>query len=238
MRGFITRYQPGRVRQPGIASSLRGAIPISLLAAILLSAGSLAAAPQSAAPAESYRYLFENDRFTVPVQEVVVDGSGHGSYRYKKRDMEEMTLEFTVSPRVLGEIRALFGESGFLGSTENYQHRKDFSHLGTMTLTMREGERVRTTTFNYTDHQKMMQIVQIFRGLAVQESRIFEIETIRESDPISTPAQLRLLETELRSKSVADPGRFRPLLTELLSDESVPLIARNHARRLLAMIDK
>src|SRR5215467_10740205 len=49
------------------------------------------------------------------------------------------------------------------------------------------------------------------------------------NDPISAPAQLRMLESELKSKRVADPHRFDPILKSIKLDEGVPLIARNHA---------
>lgn len=198
-----------------------------------------AAAPSPHTNVAFYRYYFENDRFTVPMQEVLLDGHGHGQYRYKRKDMtDEIALKFEIAPRLLGEIQSLFEQLAFLTSTEDYQHKKDFSHLGTMTLTMSQGGKERTARFNYTDNQQINQLIQIFRGLATQEARLFEIETIRASDPISTPAQLRMLESELKSRNIADPHRFDSLLKDLRQDESVPLIARNHAERLLQTIAK
>ena len=186
----------------------------------------------------SYRYYFTNERFVIPYQEVLIDGWGEAHYRFKKRDHDEVILDFTVSKRVLTEIRQLLDQLSFLGSSESYQHKKDFSHLGTMTLTVKQGGREREVVFNYTDNQHVNSLIQIFRGLAVQENRIFEIGLTRSTDPISMPAQLRILENDLKSRNVADPPRFNPILTELRGDESIPLIARNHADRLLQMIDR
>lgn len=186
----------------------------------------------------TYRYYFENDRFTIPYQEVLVDGEGRAQYRFKKKDMDEMTIVFQVSPRVLTEIRSTLEQLSFLSSVEDYQHRKDFSHLGTITLMQQVGERRREAKFNYTDNAMVNNLVRIFRGLTVQENRIFEIDLVRSMDPISMPAQLRLLEGELKSRNVADARRFNQILKELSRDESVPLIARNHADRLLRQIEQ
>src|SRR5581483_5028565 len=82
-----------------------------------------------------YQYVFVNDRFTVPRIEVAFDGTGNGQYSFKRKDSEEIINKLTVSEAVLGQIRALFIELNFLDSNENYQHKKDFSHLGTMTIT-------------------------------------------------------------------------------------------------------
>ena len=185
-----------------------------------------------------YRYFFENERFTTPYQEVLIDGQGKGHYRFKKKDMDELTINFLVSPQVLMEIRSSLEQLSFLDSEQSYQHRKDFSHLGTITLFYQAGGRRRETRFNYTDNQTVNNLVRIFRGLTVQENRIFEIELVRSTDPISMPAQLRLLEGELKSRNVADPGRFSDILKDLARDESVPLIARNHADRLLRMLEQ
>ncbi len=107
-----------------------------------------------------------------------------------------------------------------------------------MTISYSNGGKHRKVSFNYTENAALNKLANIFRNIATQETRIFEIETVRQSDPISTPAQLRYLEGELKSRTIADPERFTPLLLEIKTDESVPLIARNHAERLLKEIKK
>ncbi|HEY8459084.1 MAG TPA: hypothetical protein VIM99_01820 [Blastocatellia bacterium] len=185
-----------------------------------------------------YRYLFENPRFTVPVQELEFDGSGHGKFRFKRKDSDEIVNKLTVSPEVLAQIQLLFDDLNFLSSAEEYQHKKDFSHLGNMTITYSRGGKERTVKFNYTDNQSMSRLSDIFRNIITQETRIFELETVIANDPISAPAQLRMLENELKSKRVADPHRFDPILKNIKLDEGIPLIARNHADRLLELIRK
>jgi hypothetical protein len=185
-----------------------------------------------------YHYLFENERFTTPLQEVEFDGSGRGKFRFIRKGGEEIVNKLEVSATLLSRIQTIFDSLNFIDGNEEYQHKKDFSHLGKMTITMARNGKERSTSFNYTDNQAMSRLVEIFRNIAIQETRVFEIETVRSTDPISTPAQMRLLENELRSNHIADPQRIVPILLEIKSDESVPLIARNHAERLLQMIKK
>ncbi|MBO0857160.1 MAG: hypothetical protein J2P21_01640 [Chloracidobacterium sp.] len=189
-------------------------------------------------PGVHYRYLFENPRFTTPVQELYFDGSGHGKFRFKRSDSDEIVNNLTVSPEVLTQIQMLFEDLNFLSSNEEYQHKKDFSHLGNMTITYSRDGKERTVKFNYTENQSMSRLSDIFRNIVNQETRIFELETVIANDPISAPAQLRILESELKSKRFADPHRFDPILKNIKLDEGVPLIARNHADRLLQMISK
>jgi hypothetical protein len=185
-----------------------------------------------------YHYLFENERFTTPLQEVEFDGSGRGKFRFIRKGGEEIVNKLEISAALLSQIQTIFDSLNFIDGKEEYQHKKDFSHLGTMTITMSRNGRERRASFNYTDNQAMSRLVEIFRNITIQETRVFEIETVRSTDPISTPAQMRLLENELKSKHIADPQSIVPLLNEIKMDESVPLIARNHADRLLQMIKK
>src|SRR5262245_19509665 len=193
---------------------------------------------RSATAGAHYRYLFENPRFTTLVQELEFDGSGQGKFRFKPKDSDEIVNNLTVSPVVLTQIQLLFDDLNFLASDEDYQYKKDFSHLGNMTITYSRDGKERTVKFNYTDNQSMSRLNDIFRNLVTQETRIFELEAVIANDPISAPQQLRLLESELKSKRVADPHRFDPILKNIKLDEGIPLIARNHADRLLELISK
>lgn len=185
-----------------------------------------------------YHYLFENPRFTTPLQELEFDGAGQGRFRFKRKDGDEIVNKLSVSQEVLSQIQLLLDDMNFLASGEDYQHKKDFSHLGNMTISHSRGGKERTVKFNYTENQSLSRLSDIFRNIVTQETRIFELEAVIASDPISAPAQLRMLESELKSKRVADPRRFDPILKNIKQDEGVPLIARNHADRLLQMISK
>ncbi|HWQ36126.1 MAG TPA: hypothetical protein VNQ79_25035 [Blastocatellia bacterium] len=185
-----------------------------------------------------YRFLFDNERFIIQHQTIEFDETGRGTYTFKKKGEDEVTCRLEISRDLVAQIRGLFAELNFLDSTEDYQFKKDFSHLGNVTITHARGGRERTVKFNYTASQPMNRIVEIFRNIATQEERVYELQAVRQSDPISTPAQLRLLETELKAKRIADPQRLTPLLEEIRTDESVPLIARNHADRLIKSIQK
>jgi hypothetical protein len=195
-------------------------------------------AHEAAPPAVSYHYKFENERFTTPLQELEFDGSGRGQFRFKKKESEEIVNDLTVSSLVLSQVQSLFSQLNFLASQEDYQHKKDFSHLGTVTISQSQNGKERTVKFNYSDNPAMSQLREIFQNLVNQETRFFELETVRATDPLSTPAQMRILDDDLKSKRIADPQRFVPLLKDLKLDEGVPLITRNHAERLLQRINK
>ena len=170
--------------------------------------------------------------------EISFDAAGKGEFKFKKKDSDEMVNKLEVSTTLLEQINSILGEVSYFESNENYQYKKDFSHLGTVTIDIAKAGKHRKVTFNYTENVAMNRLANIFRNLATQETRVFELEAVRQNDPISTPAQLRFLESEMKSKNIADPERFTPILNDIKQDESVPLIARNHAKRLLDQLQK
>ena len=60
----------------------------------------------------------------------------------------------------------------------------------------------------------------------------------REMQPLNTPQLLTELEGYLTRNEVSDPLQLVPLLKELKTDYHIPLIARNHADRILKKIEK
>lgn len=211
---------------------------VSALAQQRLQTYAIESKPDPDADFTQYQYIFTNERFTIPRIEIAFDGKGVGQYLFKKKDADEIVNKLTVSASVLNQIQTLFNELNFLDSTEAYQHKKDFSHLGTMTIHYSHRGKERTARFNYTDNASMSRLAELFRGIATQEMLVFEIENTRQTDPISTPAQMRVLESELRNKHLADPLKLIALLKDINQDEGIPLIARNHAQRLIQMIQK
>jgi len=56
--------------------------------------------------------------------------------------------------------------------------------------------------------------------------------------PLNAPQLLNQMEMLLIRDGLSDPDQLVPLLTSLRTDEHIPLIARNHAARILKKIEK
>src|SRR5262245_61129702 len=108
--------------------------------------------PPDAAVAEaSYSYKFENQRFYIPLIEVNLTPDGSGELRFKRGESDEViTLKLKLLPQTLTRMRQLYDETKFITSTEEYQDKRDFSHLGWVTLSARQGEQSRNARFNHT----------------------------------------------------------------------------------------
>ena len=215
---------------------------------IVLSVGIQPFFAQSAQPAKAenpgpfeltFTYLFENPRFYEPFIEVSVAANGAGELRFKRGESDEvLDRKFKLMPATLARIRELYTLTRFIDSSENYQEKKDFSHMGWVTLVARQGKRERKARFNYTANVEIKELADIFRGIATQEMHLLDIENAQMYQPLDLPKQIDTLESDLRLERITEPEKLLAVLNEISGDNTQPLIARNHANRIIESIKK
>ncbi|MFY9610110.1 MAG: hypothetical protein WAU45_16035 [Blastocatellia bacterium] len=187
----------------------------------------------------SFAYKFENPRFYVPLMEIDLRPDSSGELRFKRGESDELLgLKFKLMPATFARIRQLCETSSFLTSDAEYQDKKDFSHLGWISLSVREGERSRKVRFNFTLKPEIRELADIFRGIATQEMHVFDMETAQQYQPLDLPGRLDALENDLRLERLAEPLRMLAPLREIAGDDTQPLIARNQATRIIEGIKK
>ena len=195
--------------------------------------------PEKEAGAARYTWEFNHKEFVINHISIEHDSLGRGKVSFTRKGEEVPIVEnFELSSTALERIEKLWGELRFLDSNENYQSSKDFSHLGTYKLGMSDRERKRTAEFNWSGNAGAWALAQEYRRVADQAIFVFDITVARENQPLNTPSLLTQLESMVRRNALSDPKQLVPLLKELRTDAHIPLIARNHADRLLKKIDK
>ncbi len=186
-----------------------------------------------------FSYEFTQPQFFLRHILIEHDASGRGKITFERLNEEVPIVEsLEISPKALGRISALWQGLRFLDSETNYQSDKQFPHLGTMKLTMVDGERKRTAEFNYSNVKEAAELALEYRRIVEQASFVFDISVARENQPLNAPKLLEGFESLLKRNALSDPQQVIPLLKEISSDERLPLIARNHALRILAKINK
>lgn len=196
-------------------------------------------APQAAAvPADDATYSYEFKQPDFYISHIVIehDSAGHGKINFERKDEGEVTEPFEVSPKALARILGLYEALRFLDSSTNYQSERQFPHLGTVRLTMSRRDRKRTAEFNWTNDKSAAELREEYRRIGDQAVFIFDMGVARANQPLNAPKLLEGLEILLKRNSISDPQQLVPLLTEVTTDEHLPLIARNHASRLLKKI--
>jgi hypothetical protein len=126
----------------------------------------------------------------------------------------------------------------FLDSEQNYQSERQYPHMGTVSLKLRIGSRQRTAEFNWTNDKEASALATEYRRVGDQAIWFFDMGVARESEPLSAPDLMRRCEEMIKHGDFSDLGQLATLLQDLSVDERIPLIARNHAARLLKQISK
>ncbi|HYP01779.1 MAG TPA: hypothetical protein VER76_16430, partial [Pyrinomonadaceae bacterium] len=199
------------------------------------------ASAKTGADSMAVRYFYEFKQPDFQISRVMIehDAEGRGQVSFVRKNSEEVfTDPLEIAPAALARIKAAWDALRFLDSDASYQDEKQFPHLGTMTLRMREGTRERTTEFNWTHDEQAAALVKEYRGLGEQQLFVFDVTLARQYQPSDTIKIFKRLESLLDRKELSDNAQLVPLLRDLTTDERIPLMARNHATRLLKKIEK
>ncbi|MCM3905022.1 MAG: hypothetical protein ND866_25265 [Pyrinomonadaceae bacterium] len=191
------------------------------------------------AAAATYSYEFSQPEFYVRHIVIEHDADGRGKITFKRLNEETSVEEpIELSPAVLARLTELWKALRFLESQEDYQAEKQFPHLGTMRIGMTQGARKRTAEFNWSNNASATALVTEYRRVADQAIFVFDISVARENQPLNAPKLMEYMETAMKRNWLSDPQQLIPLLKEISTDDHVPLIARNHALRLLKKLEK
>ncbi len=184
-----------------------------------------------------YTYEFTQPQFVVKHIVLEHDANGRGSVTFERLNEDTPIVEkIELSPAALARIEAAWTALRFLDSNTDYQSDKKFPHLGTMRIGMEQGTRKRVAEFNWTNNSDASTLITEYRRAADQAILIFDIEVARENQPLNAPKLMEVMESMIKRDALSDPQQLLPLLDDLSTDEHVPLIARNHALRLIKKI--
>lgn len=187
--------------------------------------------------AARYGYEFAQKDFIISHIVIEHDALGRGQITFERKGETTPIVEpIELSTAAQGRVFLLWAELRFLDSNENYQAAKNFAHLGTYKLKASDGKRERTAEFNWSDNKTAWALANEYRRVSDQAILIFNIKLAREMQPLNAPQLLNEMDMLLKRDGLSDPRQLVPLLNELRTDEHIPLIARNHADRILKKI--
>lgn len=189
--------------------------------------------------AVKYTYEFSQPKFYIKHIVLEHDANGRGTVTFERLNEDTPIVEpIELSTEVLARINSSWQALQFLETQTNYQADKQFPHLGTMRIGMQRGDRKRIAEFNWTNNSDASKLINEYRKAADQAILVFDIALARENQPLNAPKLMELMESLLKRDGLSDPRQLLKLLQDLSTDEHVPLIARNHALRLIKTIEK
>ncbi len=194
---------------------------------------------ESKPDAVKYSYEFSQPKFYIKHIVLEHDGNGRGTVTFERLNEDTPVVEpIELSTAALARITSSWQALQFLESNADYQASKQFPHLGTMRIGMQRGDRKRVAEFNWTNNSDASTLVSEYRKAADQAILIFDISIARQNQPLNMPKLMEAMESLLKRNGLSDPHQLLKLLQDISTDEHVPLIARNHALRLIKQIQK
>jgi len=187
----------------------------------------------------SCTYTFEHSQLDPTRFELQFDETGRGTFSFWRQGAEEpVVLPLQLLARTVERVRGDLEAMRFLESAEDYRADREMPSLGTVTLRVRQGDRERSVRFTLTRHEKMREVIQRLRGIALQEYRVFLISLARQYGPLDLDKQLQGLESELKNGWLGEPEKLLPLLRDLERDDDLLLMVRHRAEKLARWIER
>lgn len=187
----------------------------------------------------AYHYEFTQPEFVISKIIIEHDEAGKGNIAFMKKGYDELISDpVQLSSKTLEKINAILNALNFLSTNESYQYEKDYSHLGTTIFRLTRNGKTRNTTFNWTQNKDAKLLMDEYRKISNQFIWMFDISLARENQPLESPKLMDSLDSMIRRNEISDPKQMAPFLQSLINDERMPLIARNHAGKLVKQVEK
>lgn len=194
----------------------------------------------SPSKSNSYKYVFSQPNFLVKHIVIEHDENGKGKITFEKKDADEpITDPIQLSTVSLEKINNLLQTLNFLDSTENYQSpTRDYGHLGNHEITLNKEGKTRTAKYNWSENPTAKALADEYRKIGEQAVWIFDMSVSLENQPLEAPGLMNRLDSLIKRNEISDPPQLLPILKKFSLDERIPLMARNHATRIIKEIEK
>jgi len=204
-----------------------------LLLLLLLVAASAFAGSPSDNPTIIYRKVFKSS-YPEYVQ-IKVSQNGAATYDIRQLDEESEPVAFQVNAPLAQRIFDLASKLHNFQGADLDIHRR-IANLGEKTFQYTKGSEIHEVKFNYTLDDSATQLLNIFEGLARQESDLSNLQRVMRYDHLGVNDALVQIEADYNSKTLPEPERLLGALDQVSADDKFIDIARQRARTLAGRI--
>jgi hypothetical protein len=181
----------------------------------------------------TYRRVFKGS--SPEFIEIKVGEQGKATYEIRQLGEDPGAEAFEVGPAVQDKIFELSAELKNFAMND-LDVRKRIANLGQKTFRYERGTEVHEVSFNYTLNASANQLMQIFEGLARQQSDLVMLERRTKYDRLGVNDALRQFESDLDHRLLPEPERLLSVLDQIAADSRFVEIARTRARALAERI--
>ncbi len=203
-----------------------------LLLPLLIASSALAAVSPDGSTIV-YRKVFKSS-YPEYVQ-IKVSQNGTATYDIRQLDDESDPVAFEINPPLVQRIFDLASKLHNFQGVDLDIHRR-IANLGEKTFQYTKGSEIHEVKFNYTLDESATQLLNIFEGLARQESDLSNLQRVMRYDHLGVNDALVQIETDYNNKIFPEPERLLGALDQVSADDKFIDIARQRARALASRI--
>jgi len=167
--------------------------------------------------------------------EIKVTDAGSGTYDIRQLDEEANPQPLEVGTALAQRIFQLAAALRDFQGVDIDVHRR-IANLGQKTFRYEKGGEAHEVTFNYTLNDSASQLLDIFEGIAREETDLSDLQRTARYDRLGVNDVLIQVESDYSKKLLPEPSRLLPTLDEIASDQKIIDLARDRARSLAGRI--
>jgi hypothetical protein len=167
--------------------------------------------------------------------EIKINDSGSGTSDIRQLDEESHPRAMQIDAALVQTIFDLASQLHNFDGVDLEMHRR-IANLGEKTFGYERGAESHRVTFNYTLNRVAGQLLDVFEGLARQQTDLSDLDRTMHYDPLGVNDVILQIEKDLDHKLLPEPSQFLPLLDRVAADQHFIDIARERARKLAGII--
>jgi len=170
---------------------------------------------------------------------ITVDSSGRTRYvshdqKEPQGDPDDYEVEFAMSGANRNRIFQLARDANYFNGKFDYTAHR-IANTGRKTLTYRSTSQNFETTYNWSENKNIDQLTRVFEGISNTVEHGRKLQFLRRFDKLGLEKELKGMEELAANNELAEIQVIAPVLENIANDSSVLNIARQRARRLLAL---
>jgi hypothetical protein len=167
--------------------------------------------------------------------EIKVSESGATTCDIRQLDEEPSPQPLEIGAPVVQRIFSLAGKLHNFNGLDLEMHRR-IANLGEKTFRYERGAEMHSVTFNFTLDDSARQLLDIFEGLARQQTDLSDLQRAMRYDRLGVNDAVRQIDADYTRNLLPDPARLLPALDQVAADQRFIDIARDRARALATRI--
>jgi hypothetical protein len=150
---------------------------------------------------------------------------------------EDYVIEFTMSAPNVSKVFALTGQAKYFDGQFDFT-KHAVANTGTKTLTYADPARHFQTSYNWSENVAIDGLTNLFGAISNTMEHGRKLLFLRRFDKLGLENELKAMESLAQNQELAEIEVIAPTLESIANDSAILNIARQRARRLLALANK